>query len=102
MRPHRAIREWGRGVLRVPEDHDSKTSSMTWAIEIDRLRHFYGEREALRGVSLSIGQGEIFALLGPNGGGKTTLFKILSTLMRPSDGSVRVLGHDLRTDAQSV
>jgi ABC-2 type transport system ATP-binding protein len=75
---------------------------MTTAIEIDALRHFYGERQALRGVSLSIGRGEIFALLGPNGGGKTTLFKILSTLMRPSEGAVRVLGHDLRTDASSV
>ena len=75
---------------------------MTAAIEIDALRHVYGDREALRGVSLSIGQGEIFALLGPNGGGKTTLFKILSTLMRSSSGSVRVLGYDLRTDAASV
>jgi ABC-2 type transport system ATP-binding protein len=75
---------------------------MTVAIEIDGLRHRYGEREALSGVSLTIGQGEIFALLGPNGGGKTTLFKILSTLMRPTAGTVRVLGHDLGTDAQSV
>jgi ABC-2 type transport system ATP-binding protein len=75
---------------------------MKSAIEIDGLRHFYGEREALRGVSLSVGEGEIFALLGPNGGGKTTLFKILSTLMRPSEGGVRVLGYDLRSEASSV
>ena len=75
---------------------------MTSAIEIDSLRHRYGEREALRGVSLTIRPGEIFALLGPNGGGKTTLFKILSTLMRPSAGTVRVLGHDLANDAQAV
>src|SRR5436853_5928880 len=75
---------------------------MTTAIEIDSVRHRYGEREALRGVSLSIERGEIFALLGPNGGGKTTLFKILATLLRPTDGIVRVLGADLSTAAQAV
>ena len=72
------------------------------AIEIKALRHRYGDREALRGVSLVIRRGEIFALLGPNGGGKTTLFKILSTLMRPSGGTVRVLGHDLGVAAEAV
>jgi ABC-2 type transport system ATP-binding protein len=72
------------------------------AIEISELRHRYGEREALRGVSLTIERGEIFALLGPNGGGKTTLFKILSTLMRAGEGSVRVLGYDLRREAERV
>ena len=75
---------------------------MTTAIEIDSVRHRYGEREALCGVSLSIGRGEIFALLGPNGGGKTTLFKILATLLRPTDGAVRVLGDDVATAAQAV
>jgi ABC-2 type transport system ATP-binding protein len=75
---------------------------MTTAIEIDSVRHRYGEREALRGVSLSIDRGEIFALLGPNGGGKTTLFKILATLLRPTDGTVRVLGEDLATAAHAV
>ena len=75
---------------------------MAAAIEISELRHRYGEREALRGVGLSVERGEIFALLGPNGGGKTTLFKILSTLMRPGGGTVRVLGHDLPGEAERV
>jgi ABC-2 type transport system ATP-binding protein len=75
---------------------------MTAAIEISSVRHRYGEREALRGVTLSIEKGEVFALLGPNGGGKTTLFKILSTLMPPREGSVRVLGCDLATEAAKV
>lgn len=72
------------------------------AIDIRELSHRYGERQALRGVSLTIEHGEIFALLGPNGGGKTTLFKILSTLMRADRGAVRVLGVDLSRDASSV
>jgi ABC-2 type transport system ATP-binding protein len=71
-------------------------------IEISDLRHRYGEREALRGVTLEVAGGEIFALLGPNGGGKTTLFKILSTLTRPASGAVRVLGYDLARDAAAV
>jgi ABC-2 type transport system ATP-binding protein len=75
---------------------------MTTAIEMESVRYRYGEREALCGVSLSIGRGEIFALLGPNGGGKTTLFKILATLLRPTDGVVHVLGNDLATEAQAV
>ncbi len=72
------------------------------AVEIRDLRHHYGSREALRGVSFSVARGEIFALLGPNGGGKTTLFKVLSTLMAADAGTVRVLGVDLRTEAKRV
>jgi ABC-2 type transport system ATP-binding protein len=48
----------------------------------------YGEREALRGVSLSVGRGELVAVIGPNGAGKTTLLSILAGIQRPDDGSV--------------
>jgi ABC-2 type transport system ATP-binding protein len=77
-------------------------STVSAAIEISDLRHRYGDREALRGVTFRVDRGEIFALLGPNGGGKTTLFKILSTLMRAVSGEVRVLGHDLAREAAAV
>jgi ABC-2 type transport system ATP-binding protein len=77
-------------------------STVSAAIEISDLHHRYGDREALRGVTFRVDRGEIFALLGPNGGGKTTLFKILSTLMRPVSGEVRVLGHDLTREAAAV
>src|SRR5260370_37445544 len=50
-------------------------------IQVDSVRHNYGSRTALNGVSFTVGAGEIFARLGPNRSGKTTLFKILSTLM---------------------
>ena len=72
------------------------------AVEVEDLRHVYGDREALGGVSFSVARGETFALLGPNGGGKTTLFKILSTLMPPTSGVVRLWGHDLSRDPALV
>lgn len=59
-------------------------------------------REALRGVSLDVPQGELFGLLGPNGAGKTTLIKILSTVLLPTAGSVRVFDHDITRDTGSV
>src|SRR5437763_15755611 len=69
-------------------------SSNTPVIEIKDLRHRYGDRAALNGVSFTVGEGEIFGLLGPNGSGKTTLFRILSTLMLPSDGRALIAGFD--------
>ncbi|MEK6711411.1 MAG: ABC transporter ATP-binding protein [Nitrospinota bacterium] len=63
-----------------------------FAVEVEGLRRSYGEREALAGVSFQVRKGEIFALLGPNGGGKTTLFRILATLLRPDGGSARIFG----------
>ena len=69
------------------------------AVEVRDLRHRYGEREALKGVSFAVRPGEVFGLLGPNGGGKTTLFRILSTLMVPTSGSARVFGTTLEAGA---
>jgi ABC-2 type transport system ATP-binding protein len=67
----------------------------TEAIRAEGLRHVYGSRRALNDVSFTVTHGEVFGLLGPNGGGKTTLFKILSTLLRPSGGSACVFGDPL-------
>lgn len=72
------------------------------AIEAESLSFRYGEHDALNDVSFSIESGEIFGFLGPNGGGKTTLFKLLSTLMPVQRGRAVVLGHDLKSDTIAV
>ena len=72
------------------------------AVEVSDLRHAYGDRVALDGVSLSVSSGEIFALLGPNGSGKTTLFRILSTMLPAPPGAVRVAGIDPAADPAGV
>ncbi len=75
---------------------------MTEAIELRGLRRDYGERMALAGVDLSLGEGESLLVLGPNGSGKTTLLRILATLLRPSGGEARVFGAALPRDAWKV
>ncbi len=65
------------------------------AIQVDRVSKRYGELKALDGVSLAIERGEFFGLLGPNGAGKTTLIHILAGLTLATDGSARVMGHDV-------
>src|SRR3954471_1831079 len=71
-------------------------------VEISNLTHLYGERKALADVSFQVQEGEIFGLLGPNGGGKTTLFRILSTLLRPSSGTAKIFGLDVAARPQDV
>jgi ABC-2 type transport system ATP-binding protein len=71
-------------------------------IEVQNLTHRYGERVALSGVNFEVQKGEIFGLLGPNGGGKSTLFRILSTMMVPTEGQAIIAGYDVVSEPAEV
>jgi heme exporter protein A len=68
------------------------------AIEVRELSRSFAERTVLRNISLSIRKGECTVIFGPNGAGKTTLIKTMSTLLKPSSGSVFIEGDDIRTN----
>ena len=71
-------------------------------ISVQNISHRYGNREALQHVSFAVRPGEIFGLLGPNGGGKSTLFRILSTMMVPTEGTAQIAGRDVVAEAAEV
>lgn len=73
------------------------------AIEVEQLhKHYPGDVLAIDDVSFHVEAGQIFGFLGPNGAGKSTTIKILTTLALPSEGSARVGGHDVVSEAQAV
>lgn len=76
--------------------------SSSHAVEVQGLVHDYGPRRALFGVDFDVPEGAIFGLLGPNGGGKTTVFRVLSTLVRPTGGRATIFGHDVVREAREV
>jgi len=71
-------------------------------IEVKDLQKSYGNFEAVRGLSFTIYQGEIFGLLGPNGAGKSTTLEIIETLREKSSGSVQVCGYSIDTNAEAI
>jgi ABC-2 type transport system ATP-binding protein len=86
----------------VTKDKILPAMSTHAAIEISRLAHRYGRREAVADLTLGVAEREIFALLGPNGSGKTTLFRVLSTLIPLQRGEVTILGHNLRREPDAI
>ena len=75
---------------------------MKKAIVFNKVKKNFGKLEALKGIDLTVDEGEFFALLGPNGAGKSTLINILAGLMKPTSGSVKVMGHDVIVDYQNA
>lgn len=73
-----------------------------FAIEAEGLEKSYGSHVVLAGVDLRVPVGSVFALLGQNGAGKTTMVRILSTLSRATGGRARVAGHDVVSQRRSV
>src|SRR5438067_8886609 len=67
-------------------------------IVIDQLKKFYGKIQAVNGISMSVERGEIFGFLGPNGAGKTTTIRCMLDVIRPTSGTIRVLGLDAQRD----
>jgi len=71
-------------------------------LEVKELVKLFGETRAVDGVSFNVPAGEIFALLGPNGAGKSTTIRCLTTLLRPTSGSISVCGHDVVNEPDTV
>ncbi len=75
---------------------------MTAIIELRDLTKRYGDLVAVDSLNLSIEQGAVFGFIGPNGAGKTTTMRILTTLLRPTEGEVTIGGHSVTTEPQAV
>lgn len=75
---------------------------MNPAIKIEQVHKHFGALHALKGIDLTIEQGEFFALLGPNGAGKSTLINLLAGLLKPDSGSLSVLGFDVQQQYQQA
>jgi len=72
------------------------------AIEVKNLSKSYGKAAALKGINLEVSRGEIFGLIGPDGAGKTSLFRILTTLIYPNEGKASVEGLDVIDDYKKI
>ncbi|WHY21808.1 ATP-binding cassette domain-containing protein [Paenibacillus sp. G2S3] len=77
-------------------------TSNNWAIEVIGLKKSYKNVEVLRGVDFTVQKGSTFALLGSNGAGKTTMIKILATLLQPDNGSAKINGDDVTKQSEQV
>ncbi|MBC8477202.1 MAG: heme ABC exporter ATP-binding protein CcmA [Dehalococcoidia bacterium] len=75
--------------------NETGAGSGAWAIEVEGLGKSFGNHRALTGINLKVNSGEHVTVFGPNGAGKTTLIKVLSILMKPSAGTVRLDGSDI-------
>ncbi len=75
---------------------------MSDTLVVDNLCKNYGKKQAVKGVSFSVGQGEIFALIGPNGAGKTSTIRVIATLITPSSGDARINGVSVTSNPAEV
>ena len=72
------------------------------AVIVDQLYKSYGKTRALNGVSFSVDEGELYGIIGPDGAGKSTLFRVLTTLMLADKGDARVMGYDVVKDYRKI
>lgn len=71
-------------------------------VEVSNIKKNFGNFEVLKGISFEIKKGEIFGLIGPNGAGKTTTLRILTTIIKPDSGKVKILGYDLQKNSYQI
>ncbi len=107
-RRHAALAYAGRPTHRRRAIRDTSrrgrhpASRPTLALTADGLGRAFDDRWAVRGISLAVHRGEVVGLLGPNGAGKTTTVRMLTALIRPTEGTATVDGFDVRADPESV
>jgi ABC-2 type transport system ATP-binding protein len=75
---------------------------MTAILEVDHLEKKYGDFRAVKGISFSVEEGEVFGLLGPNGAGKTQTISMLTGVIPPTSGSARIAGYDIKSEMDQV
>ena len=93
---------WITGAIDQINKSQSIATGNDDAIYIHGLTKRFGDLTAVDQVDLNIGKGELFGLLGPNGAGKTTIIKMLTTMLRPTEGEARVWGHDVAKERNEV
>ncbi len=71
-------------------------------LEVEELVKYYGNIQALKGISFKVEEGEVFALIGPNGAGKSTTLKIIATLLTPTMGRIKLFDYEIPRDAAKV
>ncbi|MEO0259026.1 MAG: ABC transporter ATP-binding protein [candidate division WOR-3 bacterium] len=71
-------------------------------LEVEELVKYYGNTQALKGISFKVEEGEVFALIGPNGAGKSTTLKIIATLLTPTMGRIKLFDYEIPRDAAKV
>src|SRR5262249_46802463 len=102
----KALRQNGEGGVAAAETHvlerPQYDPTAPSAIEVDHIVKKYGEFTAVKEVSFSVKEGEIFGLLGPNGAGKSTLIRMMTTLIPITSGRASIAGHDVAKDPNAA
>ena len=88
--------------LKLPTTDDCRKEMLMDAVVVEHLAKAYGRVQALNDLSFGVKQGELYGIIGPDGAGKTTLFRILTTLMLADKGTARVAGMDVVADYRAI